>query len=564
MEVDSSKRDDPQAIGRHVRASSDPGSRGGAFGSDGFGLDSEPNPFESSFSNGKEPQQPTKPQSTSAHHPLAQQNSNQVPGQGPLSASRRARSISPNSLARATPGGSNKISGGMSFGTDLQNYNWGAFDPMMRTGLTPMMPGGAPPPGGGVSFPPPSPATAALFAMMTNNTPGDPTTMAGGGGGDGHRPHEGNQFDASFARATVKSEDSNTALYNRRSQQQQPTMSQQAPVSQPSTTMINGAGRPVPAPMRPPGMTPHSGPSPYYGHSHSHPPQIYGHQAPYSQYGVPGASQPPAQAPSIAGAAGRSAPTAAGGGHNPLYLLSQASGHTDDAVVAAAALSGLAAPGFGSPQPGHSSLPANTSIPQNMMPGPSSVGPTLPPTSVSAAVSTGSPASASTPNSQRGAPTPKRSGAASGAGKRKKQEPVTLEDELESPPPPPAKKGRGGGRGARATSDSVKDDASENDGTSPKGSGPLDPDEEKRKNFLERNRQAALKCRQRKKAWLANLQAKVEMLTTDNETLQSTVTNLKEEIQSLRAILSAHANCPVASTALPRTTAAYTNGQHRY
>ena len=62
---------------------------------------------------------------------------------------------------------------------------------------------------------------------------------------------------------------------------------------------------------------------------------------------------------------------------------------------------------------------------------------------------------------------------------------------------------------------------------------------------------AALKCRQRKKAWLANLQSKVEMLTTDNDTLQQTVTNLKEEIQSLRAILQAHANCPVASTAQP-------------
>jgi len=71
-------------------------------------------------------------------------------------------------------------------------------------------------------------------------------------------------------------------------------------------------------------------------------------------------------------------------------------------------------------------------------------------------------------------------------------------------------------------------------------------EEEKRKNFLERNRQAALKCRQRKKAWLQSLQTKVELLTTDNDTLQSTVNNLKEEVHSLRSILAAHANCPVA------------------
>ncbi|BGP40206.1 Transcription factor [Rhodotorula kratochvilovae] len=76
-------------------------------------------------------------------------------------------------------------------------------------------------------------------------------------------------------------------------------------------------------------------------------------------------------------------------------------------------------------------------------------------------------------------------------------------------------------------------------------------EEEKRRNFLERNRQAALKCRQRKKAWLQSLQTKVELLTTDNDALQSTVNNLKEEVHSLRAILAAHANCPVALGNVP-------------
>ncbi|KAF9186761.1 hypothetical protein BGZ51_008673 [Haplosporangium sp. Z 767] len=71
-------------------------------------------------------------------------------------------------------------------------------------------------------------------------------------------------------------------------------------------------------------------------------------------------------------------------------------------------------------------------------------------------------------------------------------------------------------------------------------------EEEKRKNFLERNRQAALKCRQRKKQWLINLQAKVEYLTTDNEHLHAQTVALQDEIIHLKALLLAHKDCPVA------------------
>jgi len=71
-------------------------------------------------------------------------------------------------------------------------------------------------------------------------------------------------------------------------------------------------------------------------------------------------------------------------------------------------------------------------------------------------------------------------------------------------------------------------------------------DEEKRKNFLERNRVAALKCRQRKKQWLANLQSKVEIYSTENDALSSTVTQLREEIVNLKTLLLAHKECPVS------------------
>ncbi|KAG9729136.1 hypothetical protein KCU75_g19421, partial [Aureobasidium melanogenum] len=71
-------------------------------------------------------------------------------------------------------------------------------------------------------------------------------------------------------------------------------------------------------------------------------------------------------------------------------------------------------------------------------------------------------------------------------------------------------------------------------------------DEEKRKNFLERNRIAALKCRQRKKQWLANLQQKVEIFSTENDALAATVTQLREEIVGLKTLLLAHKDCPVS------------------
>ncbi|KAI9892779.1 MAG: hypothetical protein M1814_001199 [Vezdaea aestivalis] len=71
-------------------------------------------------------------------------------------------------------------------------------------------------------------------------------------------------------------------------------------------------------------------------------------------------------------------------------------------------------------------------------------------------------------------------------------------------------------------------------------------DEEKRKNFLERNRIAALKCRQRKKQWLANLQTKVEIFSGENDALNAQVTQLREEIVSLKTLLLAHKDCPVS------------------
>lgn len=59
-------------------------------------------------------------------------------------------------------------------------------------------------------------------------------------------------------------------------------------------------------------------------------------------------------------------------------------------------------------------------------------------------------------------------------------------------------------------------------------------------------RVAALKCRQRKKQWLANLQAKVEIFSSENDALSAQVTQLREEVVNLKTLLLAHKDCPVS------------------
>ncbi len=60
------------------------------------------------------------------------------------------------------------------------------------------------------------------------------------------------------------------------------------------------------------------------------------------------------------------------------------------------------------------------------------------------------------------------------------------------------------------------------------------------------DRVAALKCRQRKKQWLANLQAKVEIFTSENDSLSAQVVSLREEIVGLKTLLLQHKDCPVS------------------
>ncbi|TWW80825.1 Cyclic AMP-dependent transcription factor ATF-2 [Takifugu flavidus] len=73
-----------------------------------------------------------------------------------------------------------------------------------------------------------------------------------------------------------------------------------------------------------------------------------------------------------------------------------------------------------------------------------------------------------------------------------------------------------------------------------------DPDEKRRK-FLERNRAAASRCRQKRKVWVQSLEKKAEDLNSMNGQLQSEVTLLRNEVARLKQLLLAHKDCPVTA-----------------
>ncbi|KAI1270574.1 Aft1 HRA domain-containing protein [Xylariaceae sp. FL1019] len=131
----------------------------------------------------------------------------------------------------------------------------------------------------------------------------------------------------------------------------------------------------------------------------------------------------------------------------------------------------------------------------------------------------------------------KRGGAAATNGRRKADEAPAKQPASKKAKTAPSPQSQ-----EEATSEEDEDDDHK---TNPDGTKTKMTDEEKRKNFLERNRVAALKCRQRKKQWLANLQNKVEMFSSENDALTAQISQLREEVVNLKTLLLAHKDCPV-------------------
>ncbi|KAH8657231.1 Aft1 HRA domain-containing protein [Ilyonectria robusta] len=121
-------------------------------------------------------------------------------------------------------------------------------------------------------------------------------------------------------------------------------------------------------------------------------------------------------------------------------------------------------------------------------------------------------------------------------GKGKKNPPTTNSrrkaDKAPAKAPPNKKSKANSGAVAMAEDMDISDDES-NMNYDENGSKTMTTDEEKRKNFLERNR------------WLANLQTNVKMFNTENDTLTSQITQLRAEVVNLKTLLLAHKDCPV-------------------
>ncbi|XP_076874691.1 cyclic AMP-dependent transcription factor ATF-7a isoform X3 [Brachyhypopomus gauderio] len=84
-----------------------------------------------------------------------------------------------------------------------------------------------------------------------------------------------------------------------------------------------------------------------------------------------------------------------------------------------------------------------------------------------------------------------------------------------------------------------------------------DPDE-RRQRFLERNRAAASRCRQKRKLWVNSLEKKAEELTSMNVSLTNEVSLLRNEVAHLKQLLLAHKDCPVTTS---QKKAAYLGGE---
>lgn len=72
---------------------------------------------------------------------------------------------------------------------------------------------------------------------------------------------------------------------------------------------------------------------------------------------------------------------------------------------------------------------------------------------------------------------------------------------------------------------------------------PSNPEDFRRSKFLERNRVAASKCRQKKKEWTNNLENRARQLQKENKTLHQIVDSCKEEILFLKGEMLKHNTC---------------------
>ncbi|XP_078711893.1 cyclic AMP-dependent transcription factor ATF-7-like isoform X1 [Lampetra fluviatilis] len=135
-------------------------------------------------------------------------------------------------------------------------------------------------------------------------------------------------------------------------------------------------------------------------------------------------------------------------------------------------------------------------------------------------------------------------------------QPQALSEPQPSPPvstPGSSSSGCGGGSGPGVELSKSTSPAAAGGGRR-RRSAITDP-EERRRRFLERNRAAASRCRQKRKLWVMDLERRAEDLAHTNVELQKEVTELRGELAHLKQLLLAHKDCPV--TALQKEAQAF-------
>lgn len=72
-----------------------------------------------------------------------------------------------------------------------------------------------------------------------------------------------------------------------------------------------------------------------------------------------------------------------------------------------------------------------------------------------------------------------------------------------------------------------------------------DIDENKKQDFLERNRASSMRSRAKRKAWIQQLENTVKCVNEKNASLQMEVSTLRNEVAKLKTLLLAHKDCAI-------------------
>ena len=110
----------------------------------------------------------------------------------------------------------------------------------------------------------------------------------------------------------------------------------------------------------------------------------------------------------------------------------------------------------------------------------------------------------------------------------------------------PTKKRRRGGNNAKASNQAPSKRSRKNNRrsvASPSNVDPSRPEDVRRSKFLERNRVAASKCRQKKKEWTQNLEDRSRQLQKDNNNMLMMIDSLRQEVLFLKGEMLRHSEC---------------------